>query len=65
MVNWIMQYGQIVAFLAQILYWIVIAAVAIWATLLFKRLVDFRFGVKPEKAEEEPAEGDDTDVFAD
>jgi hypothetical protein len=44
-VGWVLQYGQIVAFIAQLLYWIVIAAMAVWATMLFKRLVDFRTGV--------------------
>lgn len=39
-IGWITQYGQIIAFFAQLLYWIVIAAVAVWATLLFKRYVD-------------------------
>jgi hypothetical protein len=43
--GWIATYGQYIAFIAQIIYWIVIAAVAVWAVLLFKRLVDFRTAV--------------------
>jgi hypothetical protein len=44
MVNWITQYGQIVAFFVQIAYWLVIAAAAVWATLMLKRYVDAETG---------------------
>ncbi len=53
-VGWILQYGQIIAFFAQLIYWIVIAAVAVWATLLFKRLVDFRTGTLSAADNKEP-----------
>ncbi len=54
-VTWILQYGQIIAFFAQLIYWIVIAAVAVWATMLFKRLVDYRTGAGvPAEGGKEP-----------
>ena len=39
---WLAQYGNIVAFFAQVGFWLIIAVVAIVAVVLFKRLVDIR-----------------------
>jgi hypothetical protein len=54
--NFLTQYGQIIAFFAQLIYWLVIAVVSVYAVLLFKRLVDFRAGVTPKP---KPARQDD------
>ncbi len=42
--GWIQQYGQIVLFVAQLLFWLVLSVAALWSTLLFKKLVDARTG---------------------
>jgi hypothetical protein len=54
-VGWILQYGQIIAFFVQVAYWLVIAAVAVWAAWLFKRLVDFRTSGAQPAADAMPA----------
>ena len=41
---WISQYGQIILFFAQLLFWLAVAVAAVWSTLLFKKLVDARTG---------------------
>jgi len=38
---WIMANGQIVAFIAQLLYWTVLGVAAIWAAAVFNRYVTF------------------------
>lgn len=38
--GWITVYGQYVAFFVQLVYWVILSAVAIWATLLFRKLVN-------------------------
>ncbi len=40
--GWISQYGQLVLFVAQLLFWLAVAVAALWSTLLFKKLVDAR-----------------------
>lgn len=53
--GWVLQNGQLVLFFVQIAYWIVIAVAAIWATLLFKKLVDFKTGTgKPAGETQKP-----------
>lgn len=37
---WISNYGQIILFFAQLLFWIAVGVAAVWATLLFRRLVN-------------------------
>jgi hypothetical protein len=59
LINWLGTYGQVIAFIAQILYWVIIAVAALWAVLLFKRLVDFKTGMTV------PGSGEDDTVSAD
>ena len=51
LMGWVQQYGQYILFFAQLLYWTVLCVAAVWATLLFRKLVAFRTGegesVKP------------------
>lgn len=37
---WISNYGQIILFFAQILFWLAIGVAAVWATLIFRRFVN-------------------------
>lgn len=60
--NWVSTYGSIIGFFVQILYFVVISVAAIWAVLLFKRLVDFKTGAG--EADESVAEVS-TDEFVD
>jgi hypothetical protein len=41
LVGWIMANGQMVAFVGQILYWIVLAVASVWAVAVFNRYVNF------------------------
>jgi hypothetical protein len=41
---WIMEYGQIVAFLAQIIYWTGMLVLLFYAVWQFKRWVNFQLG---------------------
>ena len=41
LVGWILANGQIVAFIAQILFWLVMGVAAIWAAAVFNRYVSF------------------------
>ena len=38
---WIMANGQIVAFIAQLLFWMVLGVASIWAAAVFNRYVNF------------------------
>jgi hypothetical protein len=40
--GWIQQYGQLILFFAQLLFWLALAVAALWSTMLFKKLVDAR-----------------------
>lgn len=53
MLIWIQTNGQYVAFVAQILYWAVIAVVSVYAVMLFKRLVDLKAGIGPKTKDAE------------
>lgn len=65
-IAWISQYGQIILFFAQILFWLAVSVAAIWATLLFKRLVDARVGdVASAPAAVVPAESPSVEEFVD
>ena len=50
LLGWVATYGQYVAFFAQLVYWIVIAAVAVYAVMQLKRFVDNACGILPKKA---------------
>jgi hypothetical protein len=41
LVGWIIANGQIVAFIAQILFWLVLGAASVWAAATFNRYVNF------------------------
>ena len=38
---WIMENGQIVAFIGQILFWLVLSVASLWAAAVFHRYVNF------------------------
>ncbi len=69
LLTWITNYGSIVGFFIQIAFYIILAVSALWATLLFKRFVDFRVGTpaapvessETAKAEEAPSVDDFVD----
>ncbi len=50
LVGWVLQYGQIVGFFAQIMFWTVVAAMSVWAAMTFKRLVDHITGASAAKS---------------
>jgi hypothetical protein len=62
---WIQQYGQIILFFAQIFFWLAVSVAALWATMLFKRLVDARTPSKDAAVASEPAEKPAVDEFVD
>lgn len=43
--GWIMQYGSVVAFIAQIVYWLALVILLAYAVWQFKRWVNFQLGV--------------------
>jgi hypothetical protein len=48
---WIIANGQIVAFFAQILFWLVLGAASVWAATNFHRYVSFMIrGSEPAEA---------------
>ena len=52
------QWGNVIFFFGQLAFWVALAAAAFWATLIFKRYVDFMTGVVKET--DELIEGDAT-----
>ena len=42
LMGWVQTYGQYILFFAQLLFWFVLCFAAVWATLLFRRLVNGR-----------------------
>ncbi len=40
-VGWIMANGQIVAFVGQLAFWLVLGVAAVWAAVTFNRYVNF------------------------
>ncbi len=44
-VGWIMEYGQIVAFVAQMAYWLLMIVLLAYAVWQYKRWVNFQLGV--------------------
>jgi hypothetical protein len=71
LIAWLSQYGQMILFFAQLLFWLAVAIAALWSTLLFKRLVEAKtdkVGVAeaPTDAEAKPAdEKPNVDDFVD
>lgn len=47
---WINQYGNIIYFFGQLTFWLALAGAAIYAVILFKRLVDYQVGATAAKA---------------
>ncbi len=45
LVGWIMQNGQVVAFIAQLLYWLLMIVLLAYAVWQYKRWVNFQLGV--------------------
>jgi len=41
LVGWIMANGQMVAFIGQMLFWLVVGVAAVWAAATFNRYVNF------------------------
>jgi hypothetical protein len=52
---WINQYGNIVYFFGQLAFWLALAVAAVYAVVLFKRLVDHQTGAAAAKAAEQAA----------
>jgi len=54
--GWIMQYGQVVAFVAQLIYWFAMILLLAYAVVQYKRWVNYQLGTgksgKLRKAEE-------------
>ena len=46
-VGWVLANGQIVLFVAQIVFWLVLAIAAGWAAFVFNRYVAFMMAAKP------------------
>jgi len=42
--GWIMQYGQVIAFVAQIIYWMGMLLLLFYAVWQYKRWVNFQLG---------------------
>lgn len=56
--TFVAQYGQVIYFFAQMFFWLALSVSAIWATLLFRRLVNHQIEngtVVAESALPEPA----------
>ncbi|MFA5844116.1 MAG: hypothetical protein WC971_04710 [Coriobacteriia bacterium] len=61
-ISWLTQYGNIILFFAQMLFWIAVAVAAVWAAWELKRLVDHKVGKAPKaKKAEMDAEAADED----
>ena len=69
-IGWIQQYGQILLFFAQLLFWLAVSIAALWSTMLFKRLVDARTSAdtptaaasdQPDQAADKPSVEDFVD----
>ena len=53
LVGWILANGQIVLFIAQLLFWLVLSIASIWAAATFNRYV--KFVMRGTVADEAPA----------
>ena len=71
LIDWLTNYGQVVLFFAQLLYWLVVCVAAIWAVLIFKKYVNAKVSRWTEHASETvapataPAEKPSIDEFVD
>lgn len=68
MYDWILQNGQIVAFLAQLVYWIGMLVILFYAVWQYKRWVNFQLGTGRSGALRKAAESEDkpaVDEFVD
>ena len=55
LVGWIMANGQIVLFIAQLLFWLVLSVSALWAAIVLNKYVSFvtRWPATPQNAAED------------
>lgn len=59
--GWFSQWGQVIYFAAQMLFWVAIAAAALIVALQYKRFVTYKLG----KSEKSPVAAEpSTEVFA-
>jgi hypothetical protein len=58
---WINQYGNIIYFFGQLAFWLALAAAAIYAVILFKKLVDHQVGASDANAPKPGAETKDAE----
>ena len=59
-VGWIMQYGQVAAFIAQVVYWLGILVLAFYAVWQYKRWVNFQLGIgRSGQLRQDAGSGDD------
>jgi hypothetical protein len=49
--GWFSQWGQVIYFIAQILFWAGVTTAALIAALQFKRLVSYKVGDQPKPAD--------------
>jgi hypothetical protein len=42
LIDWLTNYGQVVLFFAQLVYWLVVCVAAIWAVIVFQKYVNAR-----------------------
>jgi hypothetical protein len=42
LIDWLTNYGQVVLFFGQVIYWLVICVAAIWAVIVFQKYVSAR-----------------------
>ena len=72
LIDWLTNYGQVILFFAQVIYWVVVCVAAIWAVLVFRKYVNAKLGRWSAKAEDAaatppppPAEKPSIDEFVD
>jgi hypothetical protein len=62
---WIMANGQIVAFIAQLLFWLVLGVASIWAAAVFNRYVNFMMrGAETAETAEAPETSEPEDAVS-
>ncbi len=44
LIGWVSQYGNVVFFFGQLIYWAITAFAVVWATMQFTRLVNAKVG---------------------
>jgi hypothetical protein len=64
--GWILQYGQVIAFIAQMVYWMGILVLLGYAVWQYKRWVNFQLGTgRSGKLREGESESVDVNEFVD